>query len=152
MEGTQQEETVKGKLRGRHELPAWNDSIHSLFHSTQFSTSYLVSYSDKQQLCRDYNKEQECGPSGESSWPHDAPWPGHRTESRQLCNVEGVTENCQHRGQRRGLGGWAATKGGKKPAGFCVSSWVSPSQKEVTFFLFSCPMADLPEVRVLKAV
>lgn len=35
-----------------------------------------------------------------------------------------------------------------------ASSWlcIPPSQKEVTHFFFSCPMAELPEVRVPKAV
>lgn len=39
------------------------------------------------------------------TWPHDVPWPSNRAQSRKLRSVEGVIENHQQRGQRRGLGG-----------------------------------------------
>lgn len=62
-----------------------------------------------------------------------------KTASRE--GKEGVVEEMLLQKIKQAGSGWLPQAG-----------FVSPSQKEVTLFFFSGPMAELPEVRVLKAV
>lgn len=70
-----------------------------------------------------------------------------KTDSRE--GKGGVEEEMLLQKIKQAGSGWLpqAGSGWLPQAGF-----VSPSQKEVTLFFFSGPMAERPEVRVLRAV